>query len=111
MSETEASDLDPTLALHDSLSLISKPGKPGRKVREMGYGNKSGKRQKGIYLSRVACDMIDQLSIVSGKTDSNCVEDAIREYFMRIKGEYDRSGISWNKILDSCNYTLPRWQR
>lgn len=77
----------------------------------MGYGNVSGKKQKGIYLSRVSCDMVSQLSIVTGKTESAIHEDAVRELFMKIKAEYERANLKWEKILEAHNYVLPRWQR
>ncbi len=77
----------------------------------MPYGNVSGKRQKGIYLSRVSCDMVTQLSIVTGKTESAIHEDAIREYFMRVKAEYEAANLRWEKILEAHDYHLPKWQR
>ena len=85
--------------------------KRGRPRKDMPYGNVSGKKQKGVYLSRVTCDMLAQLSIVTGKTESAIQEDAVREYFMRIKSEYEKANISWKQILESCNYVLPKWQR
>ncbi len=106
---------DPTLALRQQNSNIGiecqPESKPGRKVHSMGYGNVSGKKQKGIYLSRVSCDMVEQLSIVTGKTESAVHEDSIREYFMRIKAEYEKANIKWNQVLESHGYVIPKWQR
>ena len=77
----------------------------------MPYGNVSGKKQKGIYLSRVSCDMVTQLSIVMGKTESAIHEDSLREYFMRVKAEYEKANIKWDRVLEAHGYVLPRWQR
>lgn len=75
----------------------------------MPYGNVSRKRQKGIYLSMVACDMVEQLSIVGGKTESNVHEEAIRLLYMQERRKYEDAKISWNNILEQSGYVTPGW--
>ncbi len=77
----------------------------------MPYGNVSGKRQKGLYLSEIACDMLDQLSRIQGKTESAVLADAITEYFFRIKASWEGGNISWENVLRTKHYHLPEWQR
>lgn len=85
--------------------------KPGRKAHPMGYGNVSGKGQKGIYLSKLGREMLTQLSIVQGQTESSVIEAALREYFMRIKAQYAAGNLNWEKILSEHAYIVPKWQR
>lgn len=85
--------------------------KPGRKAHDMGYGNRSGKAQKGIYLSAVGRDMVNQLSIITGKTDSNVCEDAIRDYWCKVKAQMAEANVSWERMLEAHKYVIPKWQR
>jgi hypothetical protein len=106
---------DPTLTNGDNLSDIplrgKNPGRHRREINHMGYGNISGKRQKGIYLSRVRCDMVEQLSILCGKTESAIHEDAITDLYMKVMRQYEDAKINWRQILEDHHYHLPRWQR
>ena len=66
-----------------------------------------GRRPKGFHLSTDECEMLNQLLIVIGHTESSHVGTAIREYFMKVKRQYlETFGATyWQSCLDSMGHT------
>ncbi len=73
----------------------------------MSSGNRSRNKVKGFHLSADACEMLEQLVIVLGGSESHHVNAAIREYFIKHKLQY-REGFGeeyWGQCLESYGHT------
>ena len=69
----------------------------------MAAGNRARNRAKGFHLSADACEMLEQLVIVVGKSESFWVDEGIRQLLMRYKQQYSESFGQdyWSKCLES----------
>lgn len=73
---------------------------------------RQGKRPKGFHLSTDTCEMINQILIVVGDTESSHIDTAFREYFMRMKVHYREvfGPDYWDRCLEAVGH-VDRLQR
>lgn len=72
----------------------------------MAAGNRARNRPKGFHLSADGCEMLEQLVIVAGKSESFWADEGIRQLFMRYKQQYAESfgAEYWAKCLESMSH-------
>jgi hypothetical protein len=65
-----------------------------------------GKRAKGFHLTTDTCEMLAQILIVIGDTESSHVDTALRSYFMLHKQRYAEVFGSdyWGKCLEAVGH-------
>lgn len=72
----------------------------------MAAGNRSGNKPKGFHLSADACEMLEQIVVVLGKSESFHIDEAFRRYFISYKQQYSEAfgADYWSKCLESVGH-------
>lgn len=95
-----------SIAISQQNANMGAPFKNKKRGRPMGSGNRARNRAKGLHLPELACEMLDQLTIVKGGTESHWTMEGINRVFDEVKIKWNQvhGADSWSRILESRNH-------